>query len=171
MPALALTDNQPKTAVFVRVRRSAPSVRRSVSQAVSGSFPGVTLSGGARHFYTYDELGRLATLNDSLLTTSRGYSARGALISETTAFTDGVSVVRRFEYNRRGQRTSVTDTAAIRADGTREDNNTYFGRNAFGAPLGATGTGGTGAETSVQAGYTGASSPSVRSLNSDPSFL
>jgi RHS repeat-associated protein len=51
--------------------------------------------------------------------------------------------------------------AAVKPDGNRDDLAPYFGRNAWGALEGASGTGGGSTQTNTQTGYTGASSPTV----------
>jgi RHS repeat-associated protein len=107
--------------------------------------PGLTLSNGVQHAYVYNERGWLTTMLDSTSTTQRSYAPNGTLTSETIAFQDGASVVRRFTYNRRGQRRSAADTVYVGGSrlGTHER---YFAYND------------TTARLSEMSGYTGSSS-------------
>lgn len=52
---------------------------------------------------------------DAVSTTQRTFSPGGALTSETILFADGATVRRRFECNRRGQRTYAADSAFVTA--------------------------------------------------------
>lgn len=42
-----------------------------------------------------------------------GYTRGGALIADTLLFQDGATVIRRYEYNRRGQRTAARSTITL----------------------------------------------------------
>jgi RHS repeat-associated protein len=72
--------------------------------------PGVTLHAGEGHLYYYDEQGRLTSTVDSMVTTQRTYTPRGAVTSESFLFRDGATVGRTYTYNRRGQRVAAVDT-------------------------------------------------------------
>ena len=78
---------------------------------------GRVLSAGQRHTSYYDNKGRLETtstddtyLGGNVSMQWFGYTDAGALRGDTTVFSDGASVRRRYEYNRRGQRTLAADT-------------------------------------------------------------
>jgi len=71
---------------------------------------GVTLSLGQVHEYSYDDRDRVLRTDDSLVIHRRVYSPQGALILDSLTFAAGATVVRRFQYNRRGQRTQVRDS-------------------------------------------------------------
>jgi RHS repeat-associated protein len=72
--------------------------------------PVVTLSGGEMHRFSYDTRGRVFAQFDSTLTTNRGFNRLSQLIADTLTFLDGAKVTRSYQYNRRGQRTTVIDT-------------------------------------------------------------
>jgi hypothetical protein len=42
-----------------------------------------------------------------------GYTRAGSLIADTLIFQDGATVIRRYEYNRRGQRTAARSTISL----------------------------------------------------------
>src|SRR5690606_14134901 len=81
---------------------------------------GKAYSNGTVHQYRYDAKGRLATtssddlfLPDSALVNhTYGYSRADQLILDQIFFAEksGATIIRRFEYNRRGQRTRVVDS-------------------------------------------------------------
>jgi RHS repeat-associated protein len=79
--------------------------------------PGVTLSGGVLHRYTYDNLGRVAAQYDTLVATRRVFNGRGQLTVDTVTFADGARVIRTYHYNRRGQRSLMADTVRRTGDG------------------------------------------------------
>ena len=87
---------------------------------------GKAQNAGVTHTLTYDDKGRLATsksrdpylpdpdvlgYHPDYVEQSYAYSKADALVTETTAFHDGATVVRRYEYNRRGQRTQAVDSS------------------------------------------------------------
>src|SRR5690606_46714 len=81
---------------------------------------GRVLSAGQRHTSYYDNKGRLETastddtyLGGNVVMQRFGYTDPGALRGDTTIFGDGATVRRAYEYNRRGQRTRVTDTLIV----------------------------------------------------------
>jgi RHS repeat-associated protein len=86
---------------------------------------GLTLSAGQTFSFEYDNKGRVISergrqlavdgMHDSSFVRRRGYSRVGALIADTLRFADGATIARRYSYNRRGQRTSATDTVVIAA--------------------------------------------------------
>jgi RHS repeat-associated protein len=79
---------------------------------------GKALSAGAIHKYTYDAKGQLSTTSSrdmflpdtSYVNHTYAYSRSGQLVLETTHFA-GADIVRRYQYNRRGQRISAVDTS------------------------------------------------------------
>ena len=89
---------------------------------------GSTLSMGQTYRFVYDNKGRVSReittqstmpFNpDSSFVRRRGYSRVGALVADTTSFSDGMRVVRRYEYNRRGQRTVAATGLTLTAGGT-----------------------------------------------------
>ncbi|MEO8199573.1 MAG: RHS repeat-associated core domain-containing protein, partial [Gemmatimonadota bacterium] len=86
---------------------------------------GPNLSAGQVYSYAYDNLGRMIGetgidlyLRDTLGTHHKGYAASGALLADTVTYTGGLRVIRRYEYNRRGQRTVAADTVQLLGSGT-----------------------------------------------------
>ncbi len=97
-----------------------------VADSVYRSFAlwmGVTLSAGQQFWYEYDNKSRVIAergrqlavdgMNDSAYVRYRKYSRVGAVVLDSLIFMDGATVTRRFQYNRRGQRTAATDTITI----------------------------------------------------------
>jgi RHS repeat-associated protein len=83
-----------------------------------GLTPGKTLSTGQTYEFRYDNLGRVVESKHRDLylpvhVFSRRryvYNRRGAIISDTLQLGHGATVARRYEYNKRGQRTLMVDT-------------------------------------------------------------
>ena len=93
-----------------------------------GLASGRTLSMGQAYRIVYDNKGRVARevtsqtsmpFNpDSSWVKRKGYSRVGALVADTTNFSDSMRVVRRYQYNRRGQRTLAATTFSHTGSGT-----------------------------------------------------
>lgn len=79
--------------------------------------PTRTTSAGGSHLTLYDIRGRVAWRNDSVVTWEPSYNRRGALVSDRETFADGAFVNRTYRYNRRGQRTLVTDSVVRTSTG------------------------------------------------------
>ncbi|HZH40405.1 MAG TPA: hypothetical protein VFD85_05320, partial [Gemmatimonadales bacterium] len=75
---------------------------------------GLTLSGPVWHAFTYGNRGWLGELDDTVSHRSTAYDAAGGIISDQVHFTDGATVRRTYQYNKRGQRTlAVTSVFGV----------------------------------------------------------
>src|SRR6266498_3808841 len=88
----------------------------SVYKSLNMSF-NATLSQGQFQSFSYSDWGgvsRISTFdvasNATMLVRSYGYSPTGALINDSLQFTNGPTVSRSYQYNRRGQRTVAATT-------------------------------------------------------------
>ncbi|MGH9817008.1 MAG: RHS repeat-associated core domain-containing protein, partial [Candidatus Acidiferrales bacterium] len=130
--------------------------RRVITQRTTGSNWAPSAMTGGRTFYVYDG-------NDVALTIVR--TGSGAAWVKARYLTGGVDdvIAGRFRSDagvtqnlalindRQG-----TTLAAMRGDGSQEDNATYFTRDPYGGLIGASGPGGA---MSTETGFTGASTP------------
>lgn len=97
----------------------------AATKAVYNSFGltmGPSLSTGQRYWRKYDNRGREVAASgqdlfrgDSLYARRRAYSRTGALTADSLFFTDGLRIIRRYTYNRRGQRAEAVDTVKATA--------------------------------------------------------
>jgi RHS repeat-associated protein len=86
-----------------------------------GMSAGPTLSAGQGYTLTYDERGRVigeqgvqvAQPGTTFYSRSRSFSRVGAVTGETLTYGDGLTVMRGFQYNRRGQRLKMTDSLVV----------------------------------------------------------
>jgi RHS repeat-associated protein len=101
----------------------AVAASRSLYQSI-GLAPGATLSNGQVHYTDYDGKGRVRdirtrdlAMGDSLLRRGYGYSRTNQVVADTLFFTDGITIARAYQYNRRGQRklaiSNVTPTTGV----------------------------------------------------------
>ena len=98
-------------------RFAEPGVRTTWDSLPHG---GGQVSAGQRTAFYYDAKGALIdeTMSDEYLGTNlllrhHGYSAVGQLTGDTLVFKDGATVTRTLTYNRRGQRTGVTNQVTV----------------------------------------------------------
>jgi RHS repeat-associated protein len=139
--------------------------RRVVTHAQQGSSwtPGVApnLTSGTRYYYVYEgadvaivlaHSGSQWWVHQRILSGGVDQALAGWFYNNGGSSSGALALVA-------DQQGSVR--AAVKPDGNRDELAPYFGRNAWGALEGASGTGGGSTQTNTQTGYTGASSPTV----------